>query len=92
MRNISISIVFSIIFILNLASAFSLEGINPPPKPFIIENNNGYIRAAVPADLYFTTDEEKLYRDYNLEADELELEAINERLKLQARIKNMNSN
>ena len=55
---------------------------------FMIENKHGFIRAAVPADLYFTTDEEKLYRDYNLEADELELEAMNERLMLQARIKN----
>ena len=54
----------------------------------MIENKHGFIRAAVPADLYFTTDEEKLYRDYNLEADELELEAMNERLMLQARIKN----
>ena len=58
---------------------------------FIIENKHGFIRAAVPADLYFTAAEEKLYRDYNLEADELELEAMYERLMLQARIKNMNA-
>ena len=42
---------------------------------FLIENRNGYIRAAVPAELLFSISEERDYAQYDLKADELDLEA-----------------
>jgi len=42
---------------------------------FLIENRHDYVRAAVPADLVFSISEERDYGQYNLTADELDLEA-----------------
>jgi len=42
---------------------------------FLIENTHGYARAAVPAALFFSISEESTYNQYNLTADELDLEA-----------------
>ena len=42
---------------------------------FLIENRHNYVRAAVPADLVFSISEERDYGQYNLTADELDLEA-----------------
>ena len=38
---------------------------------FLIENANGYVRAAVPADLVFSTSEENKYNKYNLKVDDI---------------------
>ena len=42
---------------------------------FLIENRYNYVRAAVPAALFFSISEESTYNQYNLTADELDLEA-----------------
>ena len=42
---------------------------------FLIENRHDYVRAAVPAALFFSISEESTYNQYNLTADELDLEA-----------------
>ena len=42
---------------------------------FLIENRHGYIRAAIPVELFFSISEENQYSQYNLTADELDLEA-----------------
>ena len=46
---------------------------------FLIENRHNYVRAAGPADLLFSISEERAYSQYNLTADELELEAATDR-------------
>ena len=46
---------------------------------FLIENNHNYVTAAVPADLLFSISEERAYSQYDLTADELELEAATDR-------------
>ena len=46
---------------------------------FLIENRKGYVRAAVPAALFFSISEESTYGQYNLTADELDLEAEEDR-------------
>jgi len=46
---------------------------------FLIENKNGYVRAAVPYDLIFSKAEKKIYKQYNLEANEWVLEAEGEK-------------
>ncbi len=49
---------------------------------FLIENRHGYVRAAVPSDMFFSVSEEREYSEYNLRADELELEADADREKM----------
>ena len=46
---------------------------------FLIENRHGYVRAALPIELFFSISEENMYSQYNLTADELELDAAAER-------------
>ena len=46
---------------------------------FLIENANGYVRAAVPTDLVFSISEENKYNKYNLKVDDIELGAEAER-------------
>lgn len=46
---------------------------------FLIENRRGFIRAAAPADLVFSISEEREYSQYDLTADELELDAAADR-------------
>jgi hypothetical protein len=40
----------------------------------LIENEHGCIRAAVPADLFFSISEERNYNQYNLKANEWTLQ------------------
>ena len=54
---------------------------------FLLENRHGYVRAAIPADIIFSNDEEREYSDYNLKADALELSAMYERELLRAKMK-----
>ena len=44
-------------------------------ETFLIENSNGYVRAAVPADLEFNNEETRRYHKYDLTADRLTLDA-----------------
>ena len=46
---------------------------------FLIENRYNYVRAAAPADLFFSISEERDYSQYDLTADELELDAATDR-------------
>lgn len=46
---------------------------------FLIENRHGYVRAAVPAALFFSISEEREYSQYDLTATELDLDAETER-------------
>jgi len=56
---------------------------------FLIENKHGYVRAASPIEMYFSVDEAKLYDKYNLNADDLELNAELERKFLRDKYKNV---
>ena len=53
---------------------------------FLIENRHGYVRAAVPVELFFSNSEEVAYSQYNLTANELDLEAESEREELRQTI------
>ena len=54
---------------------------------FLLENKAGYVRAAIPKDIRFTDYEANKYSDYNLFADELELDAMLERQIIQNKFK-----
>ena len=53
---------------------------------FLIENRAGYVRAAAPAELIFTEEEKIKYKDRDLEATNLDIEAEMERNILRWRI------
>ena len=54
---------------------------------FLLENKTGYVTASVPKNINFTDYEAIKYGDYNLYADELELDAMLERQIIQNKFK-----
>ena len=54
---------------------------------FLIENRHGFVRAAVPFEMHFSTAETSKYIDYEVILDDIELGAKLERELLKARYK-----
>tara|TARA_R110002020_G_scaffold317447_1_gene533049 strand:- start:247 stop:543 length:297 start_codon:yes stop_codon:yes gene_type:complete len=54
---------------------------------FLVINNSGFIRAAVPADLDFSESELEKYQEYDLTSDQLGLDAQGEREILRWKLK-----
>ena len=59
---------------------------------FLIANDYGFVRGATPAQLTLTNEESRRYKEYDLEADQIDLDAQGERAILRWRLDHQSLN